>query len=289
MRTRKVGLAVAACAACAALLAAPGRADAGDGKNLLPLLADDVEMVAVVDLADARDGATFETVVAALPASLTELVSHLNGSGIDLRQDVDTLLVAGAKPTYVSVLEGRFSADQLRKLKTGVAKKHRGIRYWVDGDTELAVLGKRLVVATGGQMKAVIDRHKKKRARSSAGALRDGLAVVDTRHDLWVVMSGAALAERSGQLGLDYLGFGATFGTDLVLEVRAAVGDADRRALIARTIEQAMPQLVAGLEQLGLASLAASLTVEWDDQVLDVGATVSAAELSTLLGLVAAM
>jgi len=131
----------------------------------------------------------------------------------------------------------------------------------------------------------VIDRHKKKGSSltrsAKASAMRDAIGLVDARHDVWMVATG----DLASAAGFEALSFGATFSADLALELRVQVADAQKKETLAATFEQQMPQLVAMLEQLGLATLASTLAVEWDDLVLELDATVSAAELGTLLGL----
>lgn len=279
--------------ACAALFVLPAPAEAGDGKKLFSLLGEDVEAVMVIDVADARDSTTFDALIDSAPSKLAELLAHLDEVGVDARRDVDTIVVAGHAESFVVVLEGRFTKDQLAPFKTAsTVHKHRGITYWANDRGELAMLGKRLVMASPGELEGVIDRHKKKGTSlvksSKAAGVRAGIALVDQRHDFWIVMTGAKVG-GAGSMGIEAVSFAGTFGDSLVLEIRGEVADPDQVALLTQGLDQAMPQVLQSLEQLGLKSMASSFALEWDGQVFDVGATVPADELRTLLGLLAMM
>ena len=285
-RVRNLALAIAVVAA----LLVPSRADAGDGKKVLPLLADTVELVAVLDVADARDAATFDALVTSAPAKLADVLAMLAAVGIDARQDVDTIVMGGHGDVYQLVLEGRFDKDQLGQLATGgTAARHRGVRYLSGGDTEAALLGKRLVITSAGEMTGVIDRHKKKgrsltRAQGAA-PMRKAIALVDQRHDLWFAATSDGLGGGSAEI--DAVGVGATFGADLTVEVRIRVADVDRIEQMRRTVEQAMPQLTRELEKMGLSGMAGSLVFEWEGTIVEASATLPTDELTTVLGMLA--
>jgi hypothetical protein len=278
-------------AVCAAIFVAPSRAEAGDGKKLLPLLADTAEIVAVFDVADARDAAAFGTLLDSAPAKLAELLYALTAAGIDPREDVDTLVLGGHDEVYQIVLEGRFGKDQLAGIiGSGTAKKHRGVRYWTSSDGEVAVLGKRLVLSTPGEMTGVIDRHKKKGrslARSpDAAAIRGAIGLVDPRHDVWLAVAGGPLPAGGG---VEAMALGMTFSGDLQVEVHGRFSDATRVDELRATFDKMMPQVAQSLDQMGLDGVAASLAVEWNGEVVDAAATVPADELATVLQLLAMM
>jgi hypothetical protein len=276
-------------AACAVLFIAPARADAGNGQKALHLLGPDVQVVAVIDVADARDAAAFTTLLDASGDAVAELRAGLDPLGIDLVQDLDTIVMGRDAAGMVTVIEGGFTRTQLAAIAArGEAKKHRGVRYRADATSDLAVLGKRVVLTSPGLMKGVIDRHKKKGASllksPDAAAMRAAIALVDARRDLWIAMTGEQLG-RADDVGFDAVTVAATFEADLTIESRSKVTDADKQALIEALTTQYLPQMVQGLEQLGLTSLASSLTVEWDDLVLELRATATSGELQTLIGL----
>jgi len=278
-------------AACVVLFVVPARAEAGDGKKLLPLLSERAEMVALFDIADARDAATFDTLLDNAPAKLADLVARLTAAGLDARQDVDTMLIASHGEAYQVVLEGRIGKDQLAGLVAGGSvEKHRGVRYWAGPDTEVAMLGKRLVLTSSGEMTGVIDRHKKK-GRSlmkspDAAAIRGLIALIDARHDVWIAAFGSAVGSSDT---IEGMALGMTFGADLAVEVRAQLADTGQLDMMKAALDAALPQLVQQLEQVGLKGFASSLVVEWDGPVVAAGATVPADELAMLLGLAAMM
>jgi hypothetical protein len=280
-------------AACAVLFVVPARAEAGDGQKALHLLAADADVVAVIDVADARDSATFATLLDAGGEALDELRAGLGGVGIDLAKDLDTIVIARDSAGLVTVLEGSFTKAQLAAVAArGEARKHRSVKYRADNDGEVALLGKRLVMTTPGLMKGVIDRHKKKGAslvKSPDGAaMRAAIALVDSRRDLWMAMRGDALGGAGGA-GFDAVTFAATFEAELTIESRSKVVDADRKSLLETLTGQYLPQMLQYLEQFGLGTLASSLVVEWDDLVLELRATATNDELKTLLGLLKTM
>lgn len=286
--------------------AVPAAARAGDGVAILPLVAADAEVVAVLDVADARDAKMFEAGLALMLERASDMEAMLAVVDIKLR-DVNTLLIAGGygssgsmsdiSEDLMAVIEGGFNKKQVIKkldaLPNVVVKTKRKIKFWVTTDTEVALIGKRLVVTAPGGMAGVIDRSRKKAKGLTKGAkgaaLRTALAYTNTAHDAWMISrppSGLAGTMKS-QLGGDLVSFsiGSTLATDMALEVKIQVGSAQQATDMVATLT---PQL-AGLKKMagkfGLNGLASSLTMSSGGDLIDMDSTLTSSELSTLLGL----
>jgi len=286
MRAPIAAVTVVACAVVAARPAA-----AADGKALYPLVAEDAQFVAVADLADLRDARSFEALIAAtgLDAQLTAATAKL---GIDLRKDVDLVLVGGTADAFVIAIEGRFTAAQKKRMTDGAtAKQHRGVAYWVASTGEVAHLGKRVVIAAAGTMPAVIDRWKKKQRSLARGpgaaTLRDAIAMTDTRHDVWLAATADLLTARGMPASnIDAVSLAASLETDIVLEVRARAADADTATTLEATLGRLLPQAQDAMKGFGLAGTAASLQTDRDDRVLALAATIPASEVAAIVTLV---
>lgn len=252
----------------------------GNGKDTLKLLPPDAQMVIAIDLKGARGAATYDRVIAAIG---DDKLAALTSAGIDLDKDVDRIVVGGSEDAPVLVVDGRF-----KKLKKGAAKKHRGVTYWVDGDGELMLIGKkRLVAVKAGGIKAVIDRMKKKApslASDDAGALlRAVIDTTDTSRHLWVVVGGALFADKG--LQLDALSIAASFGAAVDVQARAVFPDEPSARQLEGVAQAQWSQLTAALGQFGMAATAKSMTLSRTGQVLQVDAAIPEAELETLFNL----
>lgn len=293
---------------CTALVAAPALAHAGDGVAILPWVAEDAQVVGVLDVKDARDGAMFDQGVQLTLDRATDMKDMMALVGLDLKK-VDTVLVAGnygssgtiadINQNLMAVIEGGFTKKKMTKTLDGLAgvttKKKRGIKYWITADAEAAIIGKRLVVTQPGLMPGVIDRSKKKAKgllKSTKGAaLRTALGYTDKRHDAWLVAIApsnlaSTMQAQLGALMVTY-SLGVTLATNMTLEVKVQAGTP---AQAADVVTKLTPQLV-GLKKMaakfGLATMASSIAVASDGDVVDVDATLTPAEVDTVLGLVA--
>lgn len=283
------------------VMASPAPAAAGNGTTLLPFVAEDAEVVAVIDVADCRDELMFQQGADSIFSRAGDLKAMMALAGIDAMRDVDTVLIAGRYgPTgnlydfnqqLVVIIEGGFTRKQVTKLLAGATTaKHRSVKYWVSGGYELALIGKRLFATSRGGMPALIDRSKKKAKglmkSSKAALLRAAVTGTDMRHDAWmagVMPATTASAMRSMGFEGEAFSVGVTLETDMTVELRIRTPDAamatDLTALVATQLET-LEQLA---EQFGLAALGASLAVTQDDRVVDVDAVVSEAELFTVV------
>ena len=266
----------------AGVLLAPRAAEAGNGKNLLGWVGEDAEMVAVIDVADARDSDAFATF---LQFATDE--GWAAAIGMELDANVDTVLVAtGAGRVGVArivIVEGAVSVPSHDGLDE---HRHRGVTYWTYGEREIAMIGKRLVVTDAGAMDGVIDRAKKKSKKSltrssKAAGLRATIAATDTRHDIW-------MAAGSGVLpGIDSPGisFGLSLATDVAVEVRLLNKDAAAATTLGDLVNAGLDQIRQQLGQFGLSGFADSLAVDVDGDVVELAATLPGDELASMLAL----
>jgi len=290
-----------------ALVAAPVLARAGDGVAILPLVAEDAQIVGVIDVKDARDAKMFDQGVQLMLDRATEMKDMLAMVGLELK-DVHTVLVAGRygssgsmahiDQNLMAVVEGGFTKKKVIKALDAIAgvqtKKKRGIKYWVTSYAEAAIIGKRLVVTMVGGMPGVIDRAKKKAKgftkSTKAAALRAALAYTDTRHDSWIIAlppTGlAATLKNSLKADMVSYAIGVTLESSMTLEVKVQTKDVAQADALLTSLQGQLKSLKQLAGQVGLSNLAASLTVAADADVIDLDATLTPAELEKVLDLV---
>jgi hypothetical protein len=274
---------------CAVLLAVPTAASADDARPIYALVAEDAQFLAVVDLADARDAASFATIMTATGAE-SKMAEATNKLGIDLSKDVDVIRLGGTQDDLVLLVDGHFTATHKKAIASGTAKKHRGVAYWIHDDSAVFWVGKRLAFARADRVTAAIDRWKKKASSMVKGAdaadLRAAIAMTDTRNDLWIaVTTDLLVAQGMPDTGLEAVSLAATASKDVGVEVRARAGAADVAAEMEKTIGAFLPQLQDAMKGFGLAKTAQSVRIDRDDLVLSVAATIPAGELAALIGL----
>ena len=160
-------------------LVATRNADAGRGGALVKYLADDTNVVIVVDVAKGRSSAIFKKGFKLAREQSTTLDTLAAATQID--KAVDTI-VMGATPNKqgVVVLEGRLDKLLVEAKKQATANEtYEGITFFTTSDGEFAVVDKKLVFTSTGGMKAVIDRAKDKKAKGP-GTVRTILAATQT-------------------------------------------------------------------------------------------------------------
>jgi hypothetical protein len=269
-------------------------------------VSEDAEVVAVLDVANARDSAMFQTGVQLLLDRATDMKDMLAMVGLELK-NVNTVLVAGGYGTsgtmadinqnLMAVVEGGFTKKKMTKVLDGltgvITKKKRGIKYWITVYGEVAMIGKRLAVTAPGGMPGLIDRAKKKakglmKSSKSAG-LRAAIAFTDTHHDAWMVTlppaQTASSLKQFAKVDMVSYSVGATLGSSMTLEVKVQTGSesqaADFSALLTRQAGNAKKML----GQLGLGGVASSFTATHDAAVVQASATLTSDELAKVLGL----
>lgn len=300
MRAIVVGIAVL----IAVVLASPAPAAAGDGVALLPWVAEDAEVVAVIDVADCRDEQMFQDGADAIFSRAGDLKAMMALAGIDAMRDVDTVLIAGRygatgnlydfNQALLVIIEGGFTKKQVVGLLAGATTaKHRGVKYWVSGGYEIALIGKRLLATSSGGMPATIDRTKKKAGglmkSSKAALLRAAVTGTDTRHDAWmagVMPASSGAAMRAVGFEAEAFSVGVTLETDMIVELRIRTPDAATAADLTTMVATQLDSVKKVAGQFGLAGLGSSLAVTQDDRVVDVDASVTGAELTKVVSLI---
>jgi hypothetical protein len=272
----------------AALLGIPAVAHAGDGKDLLPLVGDDVQVVMVIDVADAHDAAIFQTLMQKAITEGWSGTAELAQLGVVVERDLDTLLIAGSEGAAagrMAVLEGRFPA--LDTVLDGFATtKHRKVTYWTGDGHDIAMIGKRLVITDAGAMDAVIDRAKKKSKASltrspKAAGLRTAIALTDTRQDIWMAASHLSM----GGMDLEAMSLGLALGTDAVVQAKLQAPSPETAATWVGMVEGYLDQVRGWLGQVGLTGFGSSLTIGAEGDVVELDATMPGTELDALVGL----
>jgi hypothetical protein len=280
---------------CAVLATAPAIAEAGDARPIYPLVADDAQFVGVADLADARDAASFDAILKATgaDAAIAQVASEM---GVDLLQDVDVVRIAGQTGDMVILVDATLTAAQKEKITSSATpQKHRGVRYWVRNDTAVFWVGKRLAFTQAARAKATIDRWKKKSTRTlakgtGAADLRAAIAMTDTRNDVWMAIGGEMLADKGVPgAALEAVSVAASLESDLVVQLRGRMTDADQAAAFEQQITTNLTQAQDALKMLGMAETAKSLQFDRDDLVFSIGVTMPPAELTALMTVLSSM
>ena len=176
-------------------LVAP-RAEAGRGTALVKYLPDDAQAIAVADVAKARRSPVFKKGYD-VARSKHDFLDSLS-TNVAVEKLVDTIVAGGSKGAngdhMVAVFEGKIDKLLVEIKKTSTKEeKHNGITYWVIPEGEVALLDKRLVFATAGDMKSVIERAADKKAKGPA-AMRTILANASSTA---AVFGGAVLDAQS--------------------------------------------------------------------------------------------
>lgn len=261
-------------------------AAAGNGKDLLHLAAPDADFVVSIDVADARGEAAFELLVDKL-MDRVPYASQMKTLGFDV-STIDTILIAGKQGgtgEVLMVVETKTRKLPAEVTSTATARKHRGVKYYEQDDVAMGFVGKRLVVVKGGAFAAVVDRSKdRKKAKSlmrspDASAVRGAIALADTRQHVWM-----AGVPASGSLGTDLSGLalGITFTADIAMEAKLILPDATAAQRFADELATQMQQLRGSIKQIGLGSFADSIQTGRQDAIVEIDATLSAQELSTV-------
>ena len=162
--------ALAAVAFVAFVAGSAPRAEAGRGTNLMKYLPDDTSVVMVADVAKARRSPIFKKGFD-LAREKHDVLDSL-AQNVAVEKIVDTMVVGGAGTDhehFVAILEGKVAKllDEAKKQSTK-SEKHGKVTYFVLPDGEVALIDKRLVITSAGDMPALIDRAAKKKAKGPA-------------------------------------------------------------------------------------------------------------------------
>ena len=202
--------ALAAVSFVAFVLGSVPAAEAGRGTNLMKYLPDDTQVVMVADLAKARRSPIFKKGFD-LAREKHDVLDDL-AQNVAVDKVIDTMVVGGAndRQHFIAIFEGKV--DKLleeAKKKSTKTETHGKVNYLVLPDGEVAVIDKRLVITSAGDMAAAIDRAADKKAKGPA-AIRSLLAKAAANANVF----GAAMLDASTKKDL---------GADLGAEPQSAV------------------------------------------------------------------
>jgi hypothetical protein len=251
--------------------------------------------VVVADVARARKSPIF--------AKAYELLTDKQPTLAPLKLDAttDTIVFAsndgsGAGKHELVVLEGKIDKllPEVKKRATATAV-HGGITYWSTPHGEVAVIDKRLVIATSGDIATVIDRAAdKKRSARGPAAMRGLLAsagATGAAVTMVAVLGDAGLAMRtdiSKQLGAVprsatlTLGIGSTITFESRMQFDDAASAGKAETALAGILSADLRDRVVGFVGKDFAD---SIAVDHDLAVARVSATMSADEVDKVLAM----
>ncbi|HUQ08444.1 MAG TPA: hypothetical protein VM261_38400 [Kofleriaceae bacterium] len=297
-------LAFAVAAAALFMTAAP--AHAGDGKDLLTFVPENSQMVLVFDVADSRDSALLQKGFQKLIDTNADAKAKLAELGLDPMKDLDTVLFAGGGADgfdvdkvkdVMIIIEGRLPKDKLATIPSAKASTYAGVTIYTNADTDAAFIGDRLFFTKKGKMKGAIDiaqnkgKGKGKNAAVSkkAKALRDAIGTTDTSADFWaaIIVPAKNQKEMKKDQGMiaKTVAVEFNFTADLAMNLEVGTDTADSAAKAVAMVQSQLPQLTSGLSQFGLSKAAKSVMVKQDAATFSISATLTQAELMSLVAL----
>lgn len=277
-----------------ALVAPP--AHAGRGTTLVKYLPDDATVVVVADVARARRSPIFKKAFEAARQK-NDTIDAL-ASNIAIDKLVDTIVVGGNSTGghVVAVFEGRVD-KLLSEAKKQATKedKHAGVAFWVVPDGEVAVIDKRFIVASAGDMEHVIDRAADKKAKGPA-AVRTMLAIATPNSS---VFGGALLdadqkKQMAAELGADpqWLAFSCAMASKLTIEGRVKLADEAAAETVAKALNDKLGAsgvdgtIRSRIEGFVGQEFSDSILVDADHSFARVSATMTGEEFDKLLTVV---
>lgn len=251
----------------AALVASLGSvAHAGRGAAALKLLADDTKLVVLVDVARARSSVIFKRGL----AFATQKEPLLATFAVDTHVDTIVLGASDKDGTHaVIVLEGKV--DKLlavAKTEATATATHAGITYWSTRHGDVALLGKRIVIAATGDMPQVIDRSLDKKRRKGPSMARGVIAATPASAAVVVgiLPDGSMRKDISKQLGAEPRAVTLAVGmaTKVTYEGRFQFADEATAKAAASVFEQTLSaELRDRAEGLVGKEFADSIAVDW--------------------------
>lgn len=281
------GACAAISVAIASVLVVP--AEAGRGTNSLRLVGDDARVIVVADVARARSTSVFKKGY--------QLASDKSQLALDLALDrtADTIILASAGSSSrhdLVIVEGKLDKllPEVKKRATAT-DTHGGITYWSTSHGDVAVIDKKLVVATTGDMPAVIDRAADKKRGKGPAALRRLLASPGTNGAAIVaavVPDDTIAPDLAKQLGASPRSVLLTVGLGKALAAELRIQFADDAGATAG--EKALEGLLSAdlrdrIEGLVGKEFADSIAIDRDHAVTRVSATLSSDEVDKLLAM----
>jgi hypothetical protein len=275
------------------------RADAGRGGSLIKYLRDDATYALVVDVEHARQTPLFGKAFAILHAKYAWW-DELGRSGITIEKLVDTVVVGGAtdpsdgKSHMVVVLDGKL--DQLAAAAKQVSKKteaYGGVTMWSVDTGELALIDKRLVLTSPGDMHALIDRVRGKTKPKGSARIRELLAAAPRGTDLFggSMLDSSWSAQFASETGSDvtWAVISIAAATKMTIEVRFRLADEAAAGKAVPVVTNLVDPMRSQLEQYIGKDFADSISVDQDRSLLRISATLTADEVDKVVGILKMM
>ena len=278
-----------------ALVALAPAAHAGRGTNLVKYLPDDCNLVVVADVARARRSPIFKKVFEAARTKNDALDDLASSLAVD--KLVDTIAMGGnvAQGKAVLVFEGRVD-KVLPELKKQATKedKHAGVTFWIVPDGEVALVDKKLVMASPGEMEHVIDRALDKKAKGP-GALRTILASTSANSSVFggMLVDADGKKQMAADLGAEPQWFTFSFGMaqKLTMEARMKCADDTAAAAAAKAVNDKLGApgvdgtLRSRVEGFVSKEFADSILVDQDHAFARISATLTQDDVDKVLAL----
>jgi hypothetical protein len=294
-------LAALALVTAASLPGAPALAD--DGKAALRLMPEDTAMVLTANVDRIKKSPLAQKMLktAMQRGDVGKTLGELRAkAGVDIERDVRTLSMGmpgdfEKSERFWMIAEGRFDKTKIiaAAKKEGSFKrmKHQGVDYArVDKDTEIAFLGRYLVVTTKGVMPAIIEAHRgKARTAAQNPALMALIKKGDTSRDMWgafVIPSELRkqIAKETQGHSIDAVMATLDIRTGVAVKLHMDTSSSTAASAIATMIRAGRDQIAKQPElgAMGLGSALKSMQVETRDARLDLNLDISAADLEKL-------
>ncbi|HUH00361.1 MAG TPA: hypothetical protein VML75_00120 [Kofleriaceae bacterium] len=304
---RLAGVAAVVSAAALGLTLAPSAAAAGNGTAVLSSLPKDTGWVMNINVDRAKGSPLFKEALAMARKS-PELAAAMDmlkaQASFDVTKDVKTITIGldadfQTNEKGVVLVEGSFDAKKLLAFAKAsgtkaVAGKHMGVSFYTIEEAEIAVIKGVMVVAPKGGMKSIIEVHKGKAPNVKAnGEFMKMLKSADTSKDFWMVAIlpkslRTQLGAQLGGNGFDSMTASVDVKKGLITKLRLATATAAAAQSIANLMKMGIAQSAGdpSLKALGLAGVLQNVTVSATANNVDVGVTLSDAELSKIKNLI---
>jgi hypothetical protein len=263
------------------------RAEAGRGTGSLKYLPDDTSIVIASDVARARGSAIFKKLFKLAREQHAQLDALAAAQPVE--KLVDTIVIgATANKVGVVVLEGRI--DKLlaeAKKQATKTETYENVTYWVTADGELAVVDKKLVLASPGAITAVIDRAKDKKAKGPA-VVRTIMAATQPNVAVFggAVLDASMKEQFNKSLGAEpqWAAFSFGMAQKLTMDGRLKFADETSAAAAAKTVnDQLTPERRGQLEAFVGKEFADSVTVDQQQSFARFAASMTAEEVEKVV------
>jgi hypothetical protein len=280
---------------------APALAD--DGKAALRLMPEDTAMVLTANIDRIKKSPLAQKLLktAIQRGDVGKALDELRAkAGLDIERDIRTLSMGmpgdfEKSERFWMIVEGRFDKAKItavaRKEASFKRLKHQGVDYaQVDKDTEMAFLGRYLVVTTKGAMPAIIDAHRgKTRTAAQNAALMALIKKGDTSRDMWgafVIPSEMRkdIAKETQGHSIDAVMATLDIRTGVAMKLHMDTSSSTAASAIATMMRAGRDQIAKQpeMEAMGLGSALKSMKVETKDARLGLSLDISAADLEKL-------